>query len=96
MNIGAETGSPSRLASRTWPSSWTSSSSTKPIANCQPQKSAYAAIEMSIEPATVKSLNLKIASTRNLSFQKRKPSAAIGAHSLRTMSRSVVGCLIGE
>ena len=40
MNIGAETGSPCRFASRTWPSSCTSRSSTKPIANCQPQKSA--------------------------------------------------------
>ena len=87
MNIGAETGSPSRLASRTWPSSWTSRSTTKPIANCQPQKSAYAAIEMSIEPATVKILNLKIANTRNFSFQNRKPTAAIGAQSFRPMSR---------
>ena len=40
MNMGADTGSPWRFASATWPSSWTSRSRTKPIANCQPQRSA--------------------------------------------------------
>ena len=96
MNIGADTGSPCRFASATWPSSCTSSSRTKPNANCQPQRSAYAPIEMSIEPATVKSLNLKIAAKMNLSFQSRNPNAAIGAQSLRRMSRRVVGRLTGE
>ena len=51
---------------------------------------------MSIEPATVKSLNLKIAAKMNFSFQSRNPSAAIGAQSLRRMSRRVVGGLTGE
>ena len=34
---------------------------------------------MSIEPATVNSLNLKIATKTNFSFQIRKKRAAIGA-----------------
>ena len=37
MNIGAEAGIPSRRSWITCPSSCTSSSSTKPIANFQPQ-----------------------------------------------------------
>ena len=44
----------------------------------------------------MKSLNLKIATKMNLSFQIRNTTAAIGAQSLRRMSRSVVGRLIGE
>ena len=79
MNIGAETGRPCRFASSTWPSSCTSRSTTNPNANCQPQRRAYAPIEISIEPATVNSLNLKIAAKMNFSFQSRKPTAANGA-----------------
>ena len=51
---------------------------------------------MSIEPATVKNLNLKIAVKTNLSFQSRNPNATIGAQSLLRMSRGVFGRLIGE
>ena len=40
MNSGALAGTPSRLSWMTWPISCTSSSSTKPTANCQPQMSA--------------------------------------------------------
>ena len=96
MNMGAETGSPWRFASSTCPSSCTRIRKTKPTANCQPHRSAYAPIETIIEPATVKILNLKSAAKMNFSFQIAKPIAAIGAHSLRSTSRNVVGCLIGE
>ena len=41
---------------------------------------------MSIEPATVNSLNLKIATKTNFSFQIRKTRAAIGAQSLRNVA----------
>ena len=40
MNIGAEASMPSRRSWITWPISCTSSSSTKPTANGQPQISA--------------------------------------------------------
>ena len=43
-----------------------------------------------------KSLNLKIAAKTNLSFQKRKPTAAIGAQSFRSKSLRVGPRLIGE
>ena len=47
-NIGALASMPSRRSWMTCPISCTSSSSTKPTANFQPQMSAYAAIDTSI------------------------------------------------
>ena len=53
---------PWRRSSTTWPSSWTSRSSTKPTAKRHPQIQAYAAIETSIVAEVAKILSLKIAS----------------------------------
>ncbi len=71
MNIGADAGMPSRRSWTTCPSSWTSSSRTKPTANFQPQIQAYAATETSIVPEVAKILNLKSARRAALNLNSR-------------------------
>ena len=49
MKTGSFGCSPSRFASMKWPVSWMRMRSTTPIANRQPQMSAYAATAMKID-----------------------------------------------
>ena len=49
MKTGSFGCSPSRFASMKWPISWMRIRSTTPIANFQPQMSAYAATAMKID-----------------------------------------------
>jgi hypothetical protein len=57
MKTGADALAPRRSA-MTWPISWMNSSTTNPTAKRQPQMSAYAATDTSIEPDVVRSLSL--------------------------------------
>jgi hypothetical protein len=76
MNIGALAGTPSRLSWMTWPISCANSRSTKPTANCQPQISAYAPMETSIEPLVVSSLSFGSTRRRPFSLPARLTSSA--------------------
>jgi hypothetical protein len=72
MNSGALAGMPSRRSCRTCPISCTNSSRTNPRANLQPQISAYAATETSIDADVVNSLSLGRSSRRPLSFVRAR------------------------
>ena len=79
MNIGAEALIPSRRSWNTWPISCRSSRTTNPIANDQPQISAYAAIETSIVAEVVSSFTFGSSSRTDFSFvASRQRPAAIG------------------
>ena len=95
MKSGALARTPSRRSCTTCPISWTSRSSTKPIANCQPQISEYAAIDTSIEPEVVRILSFgRISSSAfsfTPSFAMSTPSAASALPSRFQRDRRSVG-----
>jgi hypothetical protein len=76
MNIGRLALRPSRRSWMTWPISCTSSRATKPTANCQPQSTAYAAIETNIVPVLASSLIFGSNSRIALSLAKKATIAA--------------------
>jgi hypothetical protein len=76
MNIGADASIPSRRSWITCPISWTNSKSTKPTANDQPQISAYAAIETSIEAEVVRIFSFGSSSRSALPLVASNSSAA--------------------
>ncbi len=96
MNMGALASTPSRRSWMTWPISWTSSSSTNPTANLQPQMRLYAAIDTSIVPDVVRILSLPAKSSANLAYFRIRPRPTTNGASSRRSPRCGSGAGSGR